>query len=345
MFLDKIKKFFKCSCSNPQIKACKPDDPNNPDVALIGMIAITYRCQCSCQHCGSEFFGKDKISEMTTQEIKDIVKQFPALNVDSVSYFGGEPLIREDICELISYGKSLGLGVVIDTNAVALDDAMAKKLAEAGLDMAFISIDSPDAETHDSLRGHKGLFDKAIAAIGYCKKYGITPRIATYVDHDKLESGQFERLLKLSEELDVELRILLAVMAGRLNEDTSQKLSPEEMIKFKSMLKPGRAYWEQDVCTSVDANFICAAVTKKMFYITAYGDVTPCSYVPLAFGNIKNEPLADILKRMHSHPMFNHPDCTDCIMNDPVFRNKYFDGFKTAEKYPIPVDMSDLKDS
>ncbi len=335
MALERLKKLFS---RLTETRARRPDDPRNPDVALVGMVAVTYRCQCKCKHCGSGFYTRNKSGELTTQEVKNLVKQFPALNVDSVSYFGGEPLLRDDICELVRYGRELGLGTVIDTNAVAFDEEAARRLAEAGLDMAFISIDSADAATHDKLRGTPGLFDRAVAAIGYCKKYGIIPRIATYVDREKLENGDFARLLELGEKLDVEIRILLAILAGRWNEETEMKLTPEEIRRFKSMLRPGRAYWEQDVCNSPDSNFVCAAVSKKMFYVIAYGEVTPCCYVPLSFGDARNEPLADILNRMHTHPMFENPDCTDCIMNDPVFRERYLGGFKRADSYPIAVD-------
>ena len=75
-----------------------------------------------------------------------------------------------------------------------------------------------------------------------------------------------------------------------------------------------------------------------MFYVTAYGDITPCPFVPLTFGNVRKESLGTILKRMFSHPAFQTPKCTDCIMNDPAFRQKYLGGFQTADSYPVKVD-------
>ena len=342
MAFERIKKFLgrlegPVAAAQPQ---GRPDDPNNPAITLTGMVAVTYRCQCKCKHCGSAFYTTKKAEELTSQELKELVKQMPAVHTDTVSFFGGEPLLRDDICELIAYGRQQGLATVLDTNGAALDEAIAKRLKEAGLNMAFVSIDSANPEVHNGLRGIPGLFDKAVAAINYCKKYGIHPRIATYVDRERLNNGDFARLIEFSEKLGVELRILLPILAGRWNEAKDVKLTTEEIQKFKAMLKPGKVYWEQEVCSALDHNFVCAALSRKMYYVTAYGDITPCCYVPLSFGNVKKEPLKTILDRMYTHPVYVNPNCNDCIMNDPGFRDRYLEGFKTATIYPLIVDYS-----
>jgi len=342
MVFERIKKFVSGLEHHPAPAQPqgRPDDPNNPAITLTGMVAITYRCQCKCKHCGSAFYTTKKPDELTSRELKNLMDQMPAVRTDTVSFFGGEPLLRDDICELIAYGKKLGLGTVLDTNGAALDEAMAKRLKDAGLDMAFISIDSSNPEVHDNLRGIPGLFDRAVAAISLCKKYGIHPRIATYVDRERLHNGDFARLIEFSEKLGAELRILLPILAGRWSAAKDVKLTPEEIQKFKGMLKPGKVYWEQEVCSSHNSNFVCAALSRKMYYVTAYGDLTPCCYVPLSFGNVKKEPLKTILDRMYKHPVYKNPNCNDCIMNDPGFRDRYLEGFKTATTYPLIVDYS-----
>lgn len=342
MVFERIKNFIsrlEGRNAQPQPQG-RPDDPSNPTITLTGMVAITYRCQCKCKHCGSAFYATKKAEEMSSQELKDLMKQMPAVHTDTVSFFGGEPLLRDDICDLIAFGKQQGLGTVVDTNGVALDEPMAKRLKDAGLDMVFISIDSANPDVHNELRGIPGLFDKAVAAINYSKKYGIHTRIATYVDRERLNNGDFARLIDFSNKLGVELRILLPILAGRWNEAKDVQLTPEEILKFKSMLIPGKVYWEQEVCSSHDNNFVCAALSRKMYYVTAYGDLTPCCYVPLSFGNIRQEPLKTILDRMYTHPVYKNPNCNDCIMNDPEFRERYLGGFKTATTYPLIVDYS-----
>ena len=77
---------------------------------------------------------------------------------------------------------------------------------------------------------------------------------------------------------------------------------------------------------------------KKFFYITAYGDVTPCCYVPVSFGNLRKEPLASVIKRMWSHDIYELAPETDCLMNGKAFRDRYIEQMRTAPGHLIHVD-------
>ncbi len=299
---------------------------------LVATIAVTYRCQLKCEHCGSGKYDKDKQQELTTDEVNAAMRDLAEIGAGSIAFFGGEPLLREDLYDLIRCAKKLGLGTSMDTNAVAMTPECAGKLARAGLDMLYISLDSARPEVHDKHRKMPGLFNKAIEAIKYCKDLGLQVRIGTYVDREKLNNGDMGEMLELGRQLGVPVRILTAVLAGRLLDEKEQKLTPKEIKRFKSMLTPGESFWEQESCASAAAPFVCTARTKDGIYITAYGDVTPCVYVPLSFGNIRREPLAKIARKMWQHKMFDCKAGTDCLMNDEKFREEYFG--ETAIPYP-----------
>ncbi|RKY29435.1 MAG: hypothetical protein DRP79_00365 [Planctomycetota bacterium] len=327
---ERLKKIFH-GPSNKRLSDGKPK-------TLIAMIALTYRCQCKCKHCGSAFYEKKKENELSTDKLRDLIGQFAEVGAGSTAFFGGEPLIRDDIFQLISLAKKRGMGTVIDTNAYALDAEMARRLAQAGLDMAMVSIDSSRPEVHDELRGVPGIFDRAVAAIKHLKENGIEARIGTYVDREKLNNGDFQAILNLGRELGAKVRVLAPVLAGKWSKMESLKLTPEEIDRFKKMLVPGESFWEQEECDSCEKNFICDAARKNSLYVTAYGDVCPCAYIPLSFGNVREERLADILKRMWSHDMFKRLSYNDCPMNDPEFNAKYVQRFRNAESFPVKVE-------
>lgn len=299
---------------------------------LVATIAVTYRCQLKCDHCGSGRYNKDKQQELTTDEVKAAMRDLAEIGSRSIAFFGGEPLLREDLYDLIRYARELGLGTSMDTNAVAMTPECAGKLARAGLNMLYISLDSARPEVHDKHRKTPGLFNRAVDAIKYCKDLGLQVRIGTYVDREKLNNGDLGEMLELGRKLGVPVRILTTVLAGRLLDEEEQKLTPEEIRRFKSMLIPGESFWEQDSCAGAAAPFVCTARTRDGIYITAYGDVTPCVYVPLSFGNIRREPLTKIARRMWRHKMFDCRAGTDCLMNDGKFREEYFG--KVALSYP-----------
>ncbi len=309
-------------------------EPNRP---IAAMVAVTYRCPCNCDHCGSTFYEKREQDELSTDELKDLIRQFKENGATSVIFFGGEPLVRKDLLELIRLVKELGMFPVIDTNAFFIDEKMAIRLKEAGLTLALISMDSSKPEKHDKLRHVPGIWKKVVAAIKFFKKHGVEVRISTYVDREKLNDGDFQAILQMGKEMGVQVRCLAPIQAGRWNEDEDIKLTPAELQKFKNMLVPGESYWEQEVCDAPDKEFVCASGLKDTFYVTAYGHVTPCPAIPLTFGNIREEPFSDILRRMWSHEMFERRRCEDCLMNDHDFRTKYGKKFRTAKTFPVEI--------
>ncbi|MFH1061667.1 MAG: radical SAM protein [Candidatus Omnitrophota bacterium] len=110
-----------------------------------------------------------------------------------INFAGGEPLLRKETIELISWAREQGFETLLATNAYLLDDLMAEDLAKAGLNQITISLDSANPKTHDFLRGKPGSFDKVAAAIASLAKYApriiidITTTISGYNIKDAVE--------------------------------------------------------------------------------------------------------------------------------------------------------------
>ncbi len=315
-----------------------PDREITPDQrktgCLLATLGITFRCMCKCAHCGSAAYRANAQDELSLDEIKRIIAELRQNGANSINFFGGEPLIRKDLLEMVRYTKNFGMGTAIDTNGYLLDREMAFKLAEAGMDMVHVSIDSADPAKHDEMRGVSGLHERAVNAIKFCHEAGMTVRIGAYVDRERLENGEFARLIELARELNAPLRILTPVLTGRWQDADDMKLTPEEKQKFRSMLEPGVAYWEQELCNSSDADFVCACLVKDYIYITAYGEVAPCVYIPVTFGNVCKESLDVILKRMWDSDLFKIKVCNECLSNTRAFREKYVNYKGKPGTYP-----------
>jgi radical SAM protein with 4Fe4S-binding SPASM domain len=89
--------------------------------------------------------------------------------VTGINFLGGEPFIRKDLPEIIRHGKTLGLEMSSNTNGMLLKPSMVDRVVEAGLDMLVVSIDGPDAETHDAVRG-KNTFERLKGNMDYIKE-------------------------------------------------------------------------------------------------------------------------------------------------------------------------------
>jgi MoaA/NifB/PqqE/SkfB family radical SAM enzyme len=78
----------------------------------------------------------------------------------------------------------------------------------------------------------------------------------------------------------------------------------------------------------------------SQFYMTAYGDINPCDFNPISFGNVLEMPIEVIWQKMVSHPDFNHR-FPSCRMQTPSYRAKYIDVLPDEPQLPIPIEEYD----
>ena len=105
-------------------------------------ISVTAKCNLSCPYCHKEGYSESKAHEITLEEIKKIAKLFAELGVKSVKITGGEPLLREDIVEIIKvFKKEHYKDISLVTNGILLDKHVVK-LKKAGLCRINIGCDS-----------------------------------------------------------------------------------------------------------------------------------------------------------------------------------------------------------
>lgn len=146
--------------------------PAQRDHKPIVVFNCTARCNLRCLHCYSVSQDLPQGPEMTTQQAEHFIRQVADYGCPVLLFSGGEPLLREDLFELMHFARSLGLRLVISTNGTLITDDIAKHLAEAGLSYAGISLDGPPL-IHDHFRGKSGAFNATLRGIDACRKHGI----------------------------------------------------------------------------------------------------------------------------------------------------------------------------
>ena len=300
------------------------------------IIALTYNCQCSCDHCVTAKYKKRGESELTTDEFMMIIDKLPEIGVNMVSFFGGEPLLRRDLLALIKYSKQRGLKVQLETNGYLLTAKLAKELKNAGLDTVGVSIDSSDRDVHDRWRGVKGSFDQAVEAIRNSLDEGIECYISTFATRENLKNDDLEAIISLGKRLKVDrVRITYPIMAGNWLRADEVKLSPDEEEEVKALTDWDFVfllhYWPGD------PHFYCDSSERMLIYLSCYGDVQPCFAIPLSFGNVKEEPLKVIVRRMWAYPL-SERNLEVCPMNDAQFRQNYLPNVVSRNDLPIRYD-------
>ena len=163
---------------------------------------------------------------MTTAEAKQLLLQLAEVNCPVVLFSGGEPLLRDDLFELLAEANRLRLRTVISSNGTLIDLQAAKKLADAGVTYVGISIDGTE-EFHDAFRQVRGSFKAALAGIANCKKAGIRTGLRFTIT--KANADQIPAAFDIAASKGIR-RICFyhLIRTGRAKDLEQQTLSPEQ---------------------------------------------------------------------------------------------------------------------
>jgi MoaA/NifB/PqqE/SkfB family radical SAM enzyme len=123
-------------------------------------LETTSRCNSLCETCILTFGGREPQRDLTWDEFRRVVDQFPAL--ERVLLHGiGEPLLNRDLPRMVAHLKTRGARVLFNSNAITLSDRLARALVDAGLDELRVSLDASTAATYHRIRGVDA-FDRVV---------------------------------------------------------------------------------------------------------------------------------------------------------------------------------------
>ncbi|MFH1801006.1 MAG: radical SAM protein [Candidatus Omnitrophota bacterium] len=137
-------------------------------------IAATDFCMLRCKMCNKWHEPQPKPGETPSiEEWKRFIAQFREL-VDEgfeMDFGGGEALSMPGLLELVKYAKEKGFRTTVASNGYLINEDMAKRIGDAGLDAVSLSLDSHLAATHDKMRGIPGVYDRVMSALDNLTQY------------------------------------------------------------------------------------------------------------------------------------------------------------------------------
>jgi len=146
----------------------------------------TRRCNLKCVHCYSHSKDENYTGEMSTEEAKRFIDGLADFGVPVLLFSGGEPLLRHDLFELISYTRGKGIRAVISTNGTLITEETAPKLADAGLSYVGVSLDGLKP-VHDTFRGVANSFERALAGIRASRSVGVKVGLRFTINKDNVD--------------------------------------------------------------------------------------------------------------------------------------------------------------
>lgn len=203
---------------------------------------IAGSCNLACRHCWVEpDFSPDRSKGkfLKLEWAKKAVVEAKPLGLLSVKLTGGEPLFHPQFKEIVGLIAQESIDIIIETNGTLVDDDLAGFLRDAGrVRFISVSVDGANAETHESLRGVAGSFDKAVSGIRALVKAGFKPQLICTLHRGNI--GEIEEVIALAERLgcgSVKFNHIQRMGRGERMHEEKQELSVEEIIRIYQRLE------------------------------------------------------------------------------------------------------------
>ena len=266
----------------------------------------TNKCNMYCEHCYRDA-GVEAKDELNTTEGKALLDEISKAGFNIIVFSGGEPLVRDDIYELVEYASKIGLRPVLGSNGTLITPQVAKRLKDVGTKGIGISLDSLNPKKHDEFRGYEGGFRAAINGMRNCKEVGLPFQV-----HTTVMNWNIDEILDITDFAvgmgAVAHHTFFLVPTGRGSNIEDQSLNPEQyegllkniMLKQKEVsieLKPTCAPQFMRIAKEMGINprFSRGCLAGISYcIISPIGDVQPCAYLNLPVGNVRETPFGEI---------------------------------------------------
>jgi len=283
---------------------------------------LTARCNLTCKHCRAEAQDHFVKGELSTAEVIQVAGDIRDCGDPIMILTGGEPLVRADFFDIARHCSRIFTRVAMATNGTLVDDAVAKKIAESGIQRVSVSLDGAVAATHDSFRGTPGSFDATLRGFDALRRAGVSVQVNVTVS--RYNVAEMKDILKLAQAKGADafhVFILVPVGCGAEMEE-SARLPPSEMedvlrwLFEKSMELRGRMHIKATCAPQYyrimremsrergikieSSRHGMQAMTRgclagsAVCFISRTGDVQPCGYLPLRVGNVLKTKFGDI---------------------------------------------------
>lgn len=256
-------------------------------------VNVSDRCNLTCSHCSSSSSPEGE-TRMAADDLKQIADEAAEMGVFQITIGGGEPLIYEDIWEVIAHMRSLHLGVSLTTNALRVKDLDIENLLRYNV-RTNVSIDGAPA-THDRVRGRQGAYNRTVKNIQRMIDAGILPTIRFTLMNSNL--GDVEHMIELAKQLGLPLKPRRAKPSGRVLEGSDiitqptpeyfraiVKLNEAENCGLEDLMNLDGSSKDDLILSDAD----CGAGTR-IAYIDEDGSISPCTFLGEDFVSGKWEP-------------------------------------------------------
>lgn len=302
---------------------------------------VNHECQSNCVMCFASKNRKDGQIPLSPSEIKNIWEEASKLGAVVAILEGGEATLRKDFLEIIQVLDPKRTIIHLITNSLGLTKNKLLEMKKAGLASICFSLDGPDAETNDRIRGSKGHFDQVMQCIKWAKEIGLIVCIAPTFSHGQMQ--KVKKIMQMALEMDCNITPATAVLSGRWAGQSKYLLDDAEWKETRQLLdKYPQMRFDWSINYSLKNE--CPGGREKVS-IGVYGDVLGCPGNPISFGNVREESLKNIWKRMHNFVPFKKRSPICLISEDINYIKSFVDPIAEFKQHPVDISAHPNKDA
>ncbi|MFH0906891.1 MAG: radical SAM protein [bacterium] len=299
---------------------------------------ITERCNLKCIGCyqGERLIGNQH--PLATKQIVNFLYSFSQIGGLIVRLTGKEPTTHKSLVSIVTYGKSLGLKIALNTNGV-VGTRKIEQLVEAGISEVVVSLDGRP-ETHNQFRG-ANIFDKTVNSIKVFSDLGIDTRINMTVSPANKHDIRF--VAELANNLGVYVSYIPLRNIGRAT--VGEVLTADDMRGIAQEIAQLRGGVNVRLLTYFDifgedgkSDYyhpmfqLTPCHARKNIFVSNVGNVYPCDHLVLlgdifCGGNITQADLLDIWRNGNGLEKYRSIGISDeCTKKCQFFRKSCYGG-------------------
>ncbi len=306
-------------------------------------LSITDSCPYKCRHC-SNTRGRRK--PLPQSRLIEVVREIQEIGGGWLNIGGGEPGVVFERALAVVAAAGDKSETVFNTTGFNLDADKVKRLKDAGLFGGRVSIHSHKADEHDDFVGYRGAFKIAADAIQTFRQADIFPVISASIPEEHITLENILEMMKLGKDLGtgfVEIIPLRPVGRAVIACSNSELRRHDISSQIFKTLNTDPCYADYPGVNSAayletPDRFGCTAGAERI-YISAAGDVQPCPLVCLSLGNVLDEPLVSICRRMQSVVQGPRTELL-CSHLGPIVSDYVEQGDQGCDVLPIPPEKS-----
>jgi len=262
-------------------------------------LAVTSRCAMNCIYCSEKVFPRG--DELSAKRLIELIGEAQDLGIFAVNFTGGEPLLREDLPELVAAVDDRSL--TLTTTSGFHVPKRCGALREAGLDYLGVSLDTFDRAELARRRGHPDALQLAIDAARAALHEGLYTSLLAVPDETMLRLPVFDAYVKAARRLGVhECRFQGPRPCVATGREHSRVFTDAQLRRLYRLQVHYNGMRDMPTVTSIDysesaENQGCYGGTFYC-YVSSTGEVAPCAHFPVTFGNVAERPLGEIIAHM-----------------------------------------------